>query len=93
MKRELVTVIGRVQGVGLRDAIVALAREFTVTGTVRNLRGERAVEIDVEGEPSALDAFIAQLTPRRLALARIDSLTRHELPPSGHKTFQKAPTL
>ena len=28
--------------------------------TIINLRGERAVEIDVEGEPAALDAFIAQ---------------------------------
>ena len=59
--RELVVLQGRVQGVGLRERVLQVARGYDVAGTVRNLRAGDAVEIDVEGEQSGIDAFVADL--------------------------------
>jgi acylphosphatase len=47
---------GRVQGVGFRYTVKALATGFEVTGSVRNLPDGR-VELIVEGEREELEAF------------------------------------
>ena len=47
---------GRVQGVGFRYTVKAVAPGFEVTGTVRNL-GDGRVELAAEGEPEELEAF------------------------------------
>jgi acylphosphatase len=47
---------GRVQGVGFRYAVKALAPGFEVTGTIKNLADGR-VELVAEGEKSELEAF------------------------------------
>jgi acylphosphatase len=49
---------GRVQGVGYRAAAVHAAFELDVHGWVRNRR-EGHVEIMVQGEPAALERFVA----------------------------------
>jgi acylphosphatase len=58
MKRQRLQVFysGRVQGVGFRYTVKALAQGFEVAGVVRNLPDGR-VELVVEGERSELDAF------------------------------------
>ncbi len=58
MKRQRLQVFysGRVQGVGFRYSVKALAQGFEVAGVVRNLPDGR-VELVAEGERSELDAF------------------------------------
>jgi acylphosphatase len=55
MKRAIVTLHGRVQGVGFRERVLQIARGHDVAGTVRNLRAGYLLEIDVEGEDGAVD--------------------------------------
>jgi len=54
--RRTVYFSGRVQGVGFRFTVEAVAARFAVTGLVRNLRDGR-VELVAEGPASELDAF------------------------------------
>jgi acylphosphatase len=49
---------GRVQGVGFRDAMVAQARHLGITGWVRNRR-DGSVEAAVSGTDAQLAAIIA----------------------------------
>jgi len=49
---------GRVQGVGYRDAAVQAAFELGVCGWVRN-RPDGSVEALAQGEPEAIERFVA----------------------------------
>ena len=55
------TVYGRVQGVYFRDFTLRHARELGLTGYVRNLPGEKAVEVQAEGERNKLERLIDHL--------------------------------
>jgi acylphosphatase len=55
--RETAFFHGRVQGVGFRYTTLQVAKGFDVAGWVRNLADGR-VELQVEGEPAEIDAFI-----------------------------------
>lgn len=54
---ESIYFTGHVQGVGFRYATFQVAKEFEVTGFVKNLLDGR-VQLDVEGQPSEIDAFV-----------------------------------
>ncbi len=54
--RRTVYFSGRVQGVGFRFTVEAVASRFAVTGFVRNLRDGR-VELVAEGAASELDGL------------------------------------
>ena len=69
MDRRASTVSGIVQGVGFRPFIHDLATRLGLRGFVRNRTGD--VLIEREGEPQALDLFLAELTTRPPPLARI----------------------
>lgn len=56
MQRLTVWYSGSVQGVGFRATVVRLARQFEVTGRVRNLEDGR-VELEAEGETEELARF------------------------------------
>lgn len=71
-KAARVTVAGVVQGVGFRPFVHRLANEFDVVGWVRNASGQ--VEIHVEGDADAVDAFAAAIPLRLPTLARIDTI-------------------
>ncbi|MFO0788053.1 MAG: acylphosphatase [Pirellulales bacterium] len=58
MQRATVHYSGHVQGVGFRYTTNSIAREFDVTGYVRNLP-DRRVELVAEGEPAEVSAFLA----------------------------------
>lgn len=92
MKREVVTLHGRVQGVGFREQVLAIARSHPVAGTVRNLSAGRALEINVEGDAPAVDAFVTAVVEGRPYFARIDHVERRSLPPRGASGFERAPT-
>ena len=55
--RETAFFHGRVQGVGFRYTTLQVAKGFDVAGWVRNLPDGR-VELQVEGDPAEIDAFI-----------------------------------
>jgi len=65
-----VTVHGRVQGVGFREAMVAAALALGVSGWVRN-RFEGSVEAVVRGAPHAREALL-QWSQRGPAAARVE---------------------
>ncbi len=54
---------GRVQGVGFRYHTLQIAREFEVSGTVRNLSDGR-VELVAEGDEAEVRAFLAEVAGR-----------------------------
>jgi hydrogenase maturation factor HypF (carbamoyltransferase family) len=90
--RELVVLQGRVQGVGLRERVLQIARGYDVAGTVRNLRAGDAVEIDVEGEQSGIDAFLADLIADLPSFAVLDSIRREPAAPRGATGFRRLGT-
>lgn len=57
MKRVIINIFGRVQGVGFRYNTLQKAREFNINGFVNNLR-DGSVEIEAEGEEEDIDEFI-----------------------------------
>jgi acylphosphatase len=68
---------GHVQGVGFRFATTQVAREFAVTGQVRNLDDGR-VELVAEGSRGEVAGFVDEVA-RQLAGYIRDRDTREEL--------------
>lgn len=60
---ETVYFTGRVQGVGFRYSTLEIAREFEVSGFVKNLADGR-VQLEVEGKSSEVSSFIAAIEQR-----------------------------
>ena len=54
---QRIVIVGRVQGVGYRDAAVQAAFVFGVCGWVRN-RQDGSVEALAQGEPEAVERFV-----------------------------------
>jgi hydrogenase maturation protein HypF len=80
-----VAVRGVVQGVGFRPFVHTLASRLGLGGTVRNTAG--GVEIEVEGTPGAVDAFLERLTADAPPLAHVDDVRVDELAPRGARAF------
>ena len=79
-ERRRVTIRGRVQRVYFRETVRRIAASYAVGGFVRNVSVD-LVEIEAEGEPAVVDAFIrqvlAQPPPRaRIEAVRTDATTR-----------------
>ena len=74
---------GRVQGVGFRPYVFALANELDLSGFVLN--DSRGVVIEVEG--SACDAFLARLPVDAPPLAAIDDIVTEARVPTGERGF------
>ena len=60
---ETVFFTGHVQGVGFRYSTLQVAKEFEVTGVVRNLPDGR-VQLEVEGALAEVGAFLQALEER-----------------------------
>jgi len=54
---------GRVQGVGFRYRALQIAKEFDVSGFVRNLEDGR-VQLEAEGEKREVTSFAAEVADR-----------------------------
>jgi acylphosphatase len=91
--RTIVTLSGRVQGVGFRYTVMRIARRHDVAGTVRNLRAGERVEVDAEGPADVVDAFIDDVLARPPRGARIDGVERRTAEPRLLGTFSEAPTV
>ncbi len=79
-------ITGVVQGVGFRPFVYGLATRHGLAGWVCNTSA--GVDIEVEGQPAAVDAFVAGLTAEAPPLARIDSVQVVETPLNGYETFE-----
>ena len=78
---------GIVQGVGFRPFVHRLVREYGLAGSIRNTSS--GVELELEGERRALEAFVRALPERAPRLALIEQIeTAYGLPPRGRKGFQ-----
>lgn len=74
MTRVQLTVRGIVQGVGFRPYVFSLAKRYALRGQVRNTT--TGVEIDIEGESSAIEQFIDDLSVNPPPLALVASVER-----------------
>ena len=92
MVRTILTVSGRVQTVGFRDAVRRVAKRHPVTGTVRNLADGERLEIDAEGDAAVVEAFIADVLAHPPRYARVERIDRASAPPRGLTAFTQAPT-
>lgn len=73
--RAVITVTGRVQGVGFRFFVQESARSLPeVTGFVRNAWDTRLVEVEAEGTRDILERFVALLREGS-SLSRIDDIS------------------
>ena len=62
-ERQTVLFSGRVQGVGFRFTTRSIARDYAITGTVRNLSDGR-VELIVEGKQAEIQQFVGMIEQR-----------------------------
>lgn len=69
-RRLRITIIGQVQGVGFRPYAYRIAKQFKLTGWVRN--NSAGVVMEVQGQK--LNEFISHLTINLPPLAKIDSI-------------------
>ncbi|MCA9976819.1 MAG: acylphosphatase, partial [Anaerolineales bacterium] len=76
---------GIVQGVGFRPFVFGLAERYALAGWVRNTSA--GVDIEVDGTPTALDAFVDALTAEAPPLAQIDDVTAVSIAANGFTTF------
>ncbi len=90
MERWAIKVTGIVQGVGFRPFVYRLATRYGLVGFVKNRAGR--VEIEVEGSPTALNAFLKDLKSDPPPLAQIESLEWEPQTPCGGKIFRIAPS-
>jgi hydrogenase maturation protein HypF len=72
MERRRIVINGLVQGVGFRPFLYHRARQFQLTGWVRN--NFAGVEIEVQGEVLALDSFVSAITREHPVTASIEEL-------------------
>ena len=91
MDRRVIAVNGLVQGVGFRPFVHGLASRFGLRGFVRNRAG--GVLIEVEGAPSSLDGFLAELTTEAPPMAQIDEVSWVARPPRGDSGFRIDPSI
>lgn len=91
MRARLVSVRGRVQGVGYRDWLVAEARAHGLAGWVRN-RSDGSVEALLSGpEPAVAEVLSAmRLGP---PLARVEAVQEGFAEPPAEPGFRRRPTL
>jgi hydrogenase maturation protein HypF len=77
---------GVVQGVGFRPFIYKLANRYHLNGFISNT--STGVNLELEGEMNAIEAFTEALHQELPPLARIDRLTSEEAHCVGHTCFQ-----
>jgi acylphosphatase len=83
-----VTYSGRVQGVGFRYTARQLASGFPITGFVRN-HSNGDVELVAEGEPAAVEAFLAAVAKRMHGYITGTEVRDQE--PAGYAGFEIRP--
>ena len=86
INRKKLQVTGIIQGVGFRPFIYRQASQLALKGWASNT-GD-GVTVDIEGSPSALEAFIETLQKKPPINSKIESLTITNLPVCGYQQFE-----
>jgi hydrogenase maturation protein HypF len=89
-RRLRVCVHGVVQGVGFRPFVYTTAAALGLSGSVRNDTSGAIVE--VEGDPAAVEQFLARMRDHPPPLAVIESIETQDIPPVGGTGFTIADT-
>jgi acylphosphatase len=92
VKREVVVLHGRVQGVGFRERVLEIARRHPIAGSVRNLRDGATLEIDVEGDDAVVDRFVADVLEHPPYFGAVESVSREPRDARGASGFTVAPS-
>jgi hydrogenase maturation factor HypF (carbamoyltransferase family) len=90
-ERRKIKVRGLVQGVFFRETVRRIASRYDICGFVRNV-GSDAVEIEAEGEPETLDAFVADVLAHPPPAASIHDVQSTAIPTLGVEGFIAAPS-
>jgi hydrogenase maturation protein HypF len=88
--RKSVRVAGTVQGVGFRPFVYALAARLGLSGFVGN--DAEGVFAEVEGDPAAVEEFLAAVARDAPPLARIDQIVSTDMQPNDTPGFTIAPS-
>jgi len=91
-ERRRVTIRGAVQGVFFRETVRRVALRHDVHGFVRNV-GPGALEIEAEGEPHVVEAFIADVVAHPPTGARIVDVESTPMQAQGDVGFLVAPSV
>src|ERR1035438_4551861 len=83
--RRQIEVSGIVQGVGFRPYVYRLATGRHLRGTIRNTSA--GVTIEIQGPAATVQDFVERLPAEAPTLARITSLTVHDVPCNGDRDF------
>lgn len=87
-KRILITIQGRVQGVGFRPFVYRLAHAFGLPGSIRNT--STGVVIDIQGMPEKIEEFQKTLLDQKPKHASIDGYFAQDLLLADYQSFQIA---
>lgn len=86
-ERVQIQLQGVVQGVGFRPFVYLLAQQCALRGQIQN--NSAGVQIDLEGEPGAIEQFIAGIESSPPPLSRIESIERlNDLAPLNYESFR-----
>jgi hydrogenase maturation protein HypF len=83
---QRIRIYGVVQGVGFRPFVFRSAKRWKLSGWVRN--GESGVEIHVEGDVSAIQQFVQEITERPPSSAKITNLEIKDAAIQGASDFE-----
>ncbi len=83
--KSIIEIYGVVQGVGFRPYIARLAKEFHLSGSVKNVTGH--VVIEAAGDEENLARFIRAIEVRKPEGSHISSLRHHIQPFPGGEEF------
>jgi hydrogenase maturation factor HypF (carbamoyltransferase family) len=84
--RRNVKIRGVVQGIGFRETVRRIASRYDVHGFVRNA-GSNVVEIEAEGDPEVVNAFLDDVLAHPPGIARIDDVHSTQIPPTDADGF------
>jgi hydrogenase maturation protein HypF len=85
-QRAVINVRGVVQGVGFRPFVYRLAAAHHLSGWVRNTSGK--VEIEVEGDKTAIQQFLDELATHSPPMAHIEDIQTKFSSPQGYTDFR-----
>jgi acylphosphatase len=91
-ERRNVKIRGLVQGVFFRDTVRRIALRYQVAGFVRNVDRD-IVEIEAEGEPATVAAFLEDVVAHPPPHARVQDVQAIHVPAQNEDSFRVAPSL